>query len=143
MVLHCASFPASSGQRRDRNGMDYTGLRALLVVHGFITMAAGIVLTVAPGLIPSVVGIRLEPSADVVAYLLAGAEFGFAVLSFGGSRLTDSRALRLIVWSCIAFHGSSGVLGSGLIKSTIPRLRPDRQRPSSFEPACRSALRYA
>jgi hypothetical protein len=35
------------------------------------------------------------------------------------------------------------VLGSGLIKSTIPRLRPDRQRPSSFEPACRSALRYA
>src|SRR5260370_28519795 len=73
-------------------------------------MAAGIVLTVAPGLIPSVVGIRLEPSADVVAYLLAGAEFGFAVLSFGGSRLTDSRALRLIVWSCIALHASSGVL---------------------------------
>jgi hypothetical protein len=46
----------------------------------------------------------------VVAYLLAGAEFGFAVLSFGGSRLTDPRALRLIAWSCIAFHGSSGVL---------------------------------
>jgi hypothetical protein len=104
------SFSVSSGQRRDRSGMDYTGLRALLVVHGFITMAAGIVLTVAPGLIPSVVGIRLEPSADVVAYLLAGAEFGFAVLSFGGSRLKESRALRLIVWSCIAFHGSSGVL---------------------------------
>ncbi len=34
-------------------------------------------------------------------------------------------------------------LGSGLIKSTIQGLRPDRQRPSSFEPACRSALRYA
>ncbi len=90
--------------------MDYKGLRALLVVHGFITMAAGIVLTVAPGLIASAVGIRLDPSAHVVAYLLAGAEFGFAVLSFGGSRLTDSRALRLIVWSCIALHGSSGVL---------------------------------
>src|SRR6266436_10316544 len=28
------------------------------------------------------------------------------------------------------------VLGSGLIKSTIPVLQPDRQRPSSFEPAC-------
>jgi acyl dehydratase len=34
-------------------------------------------------------------------------------------------------------------LGSGLIKSTIQELRPDKQRPSSFEPACHSALRYA
>ena len=33
--------------------MDHKGLRALLVIHGVITMAAGIVLTVAPGLIPS------------------------------------------------------------------------------------------
>jgi hypothetical protein len=46
----------------------------------------------------------------VLAYLLAGAEFGFAVLSFGGSRLTDPQALRLIAWSCIAFHGSSSLL---------------------------------
>jgi len=90
--------------------MDHKGLRALLVIHGVITMAAGIVLVVAPGLIPRVVGIDLEPSANVLAYLLAGAEFGLAVLSFGASRLTDARAVRLIVWSFIAFHGSSGVL---------------------------------
>jgi hypothetical protein len=90
--------------------MDHQGLRALLVVHGCITLAAAIVLTVAPGLIPGVVGIHLQPSADLLAYLLAGAEFGLAVLSFGGSRLSDARALRLIAWSCIAFHGSSGVL---------------------------------
>jgi hypothetical protein len=90
--------------------MDHQGLRALLVVHGFITLAAAIVLTIAPGLIPGVVGIDLQPSADVLAYLLAGAELGLAVLSFGGSRLSDARALRLIAWSCIAFHGSSGVL---------------------------------
>lgn len=90
--------------------MDHQGLRALLVVHGCITLAAAIVLTVAPGLIPGVVGIDLEPSAYVLVYLLAGAEFGLAVLSFGGSRLSDVRALRLIAWSCIAFHGSSGVL---------------------------------
>ena len=38
--------------------MPHKGLRTLLVVHGFITLAAGIVLTVAPGLIPGVVGIR-------------------------------------------------------------------------------------
>lgn len=90
--------------------MDHKGLRALLVVHGVITMAAGIVLTVAPGLIPSIVGIHLEPNANVLDYLLAGAEFGLAVLSFGGSRLTDARGLRLIAWSCIVFHGSSGIL---------------------------------
>ena len=90
--------------------MDHQGLRALLVVHGCITLAAAIVLAVAPGLIPGLVGIQLEPSAYVLAYLLAGAEFGLAVLSFGGSRLSDVRALRLIGWSCIAFHGSSGVL---------------------------------
>jgi hypothetical protein len=90
--------------------MDHQGMRALLVVHGCITLAAAIVLAVAPGLIPGLVGIQLEPSAYVLAYLLAGAEFGLAVLSFGGSRLSDVRALRLIAWSCIAFHGSSGVL---------------------------------
>lgn len=90
--------------------MQHKGLRTLLVVHGCVTLAAGIVLAVAPGLIPSAIGVHLEPSANVVAYLLAGAEFGLAVLSFGGSRLTDRRALRLVIWSCIAFHASSGVL---------------------------------
>ena len=90
--------------------MDHRGLRILLVIHGFITLAASIVLVVAPGLIPGAVGINLEPSADVLAYLLAGAEFGLAVLSFGASRVTDFRALQVIVWSLIAFHGSSGVL---------------------------------
>jgi hypothetical protein len=90
--------------------MDHRGLRILLLIHGFITLAASIVLVAAPGLIPSVVGIDLEPGAGVLAYLLAGAEFGLAVLSFGASRVTDFRALRLIVWSLIAFHASSGVL---------------------------------
>ena len=90
--------------------MAHRGLRTLLIVHGFITLAAGVVLVVAPGLIPGTVGVPLGPSAYLVAYLLAGAEFGLATLSFGGSRLTDPRALRLIVWSCIAFHGSSGIL---------------------------------
>jgi hypothetical protein len=90
--------------------MTYKGLSTLLVVHGIVTMAAGIVLAVAPGLIPSAVGIHLQPNAYLLAYLLAGAEIGFAVLSFGGSRLTDTRSLKLIAWSCMAFHGSSAVL---------------------------------
>jgi hypothetical protein len=87
-----------------------SGLRTLLVGHGCITLAAGIVLSVAPGLIPSTVGIHLDPRADMLAYLLAGAEFGFAALSFGGSRLSDRRALQLIAWSCIVFHASTTIL---------------------------------
>ena len=90
--------------------MNHRGLRILLIVHAVITLAAGIVLTVRPELIPSVIGVRLEPSANIIAYLLAGAEFGFAILSFGGSRLRDPKALRLVAWTCIAFHGSSGIL---------------------------------
>src|ERR1700741_2089868 len=38
----------------------FAGLRNLLVVHGVITLAAAIVLTVSPGLIPGVAGVRLE-----------------------------------------------------------------------------------
>jgi hypothetical protein len=90
--------------------MDHKGLRALLIVHGVITAAAGLVLVFAPSLIPSVVGIYLPPSAYLLAYLLAGAEFGFSVLSFGASRLADVRALRVGVWSCMIFHATSGVL---------------------------------
>jgi hypothetical protein len=90
--------------------MDHKGLRVLLVVHGFIAAAAGLVLVIVPSLIPSIVGIYLPPSHYVLAYLLAGAEFGFSVLSFGGSGLTDPHALRLVVWTCIVFHATSGVL---------------------------------
>ncbi|GLQ45840.1 hypothetical protein GCM10007862_08910 [Dyella lipolytica] len=90
--------------------MNYKGLRTLLIAHGLVTLAAAVVLVIAPSLIPSIIGIHLEQNAHVIAYLLAGAEFGIAVLSFGGSRLTDPQALRLVAWSCMAFHGSSGVL---------------------------------
>jgi hypothetical protein len=90
--------------------MDHRGLRALLIVHGFITAAAGVVLVIAPSLIPSMVGIYLPPSAYLLAYLLAGAEFGFSVLSFGASGFADARALRLVAGSCIVFHATSGIL---------------------------------
>jgi hypothetical protein len=86
------------------------GLERLLFVHGWVTLAAGLVLIARPQFIPGTVGIHIEPNAYLLAYLLAGTELGFAVLSFGGSRLADRAALRLIVWSCIAFHGSSAVL---------------------------------
>jgi hypothetical protein len=57
--------------------MDHKGLRVLLVVHGCITLAAGLVLTVAPSLIPSIVGIDLPPSDYVLVYLLGVLSSGF------------------------------------------------------------------
>jgi hypothetical protein len=86
------------------------GLRKLLIIHGLITLAAAIVLAVSPGLIPRMAGARLAPDADLLAYLLAGAEFGIAFLSFGGSRLADPQALRLIAGGCIVFHATSALL---------------------------------
>lgn len=82
----------------------------LLVGHGIVTLAASVVLAVQPSLIPSIVGAHLDPSANILAYLLAGAEFGICVFSFGGSRLSDPKALRLVASSCIAFHASSAAL---------------------------------
>lgn len=86
------------------------GLRKLLIIHGVITLAAAVVLTLSPGLIPSMAGVRLAPDADLLAYLLAGAEFGIAFLSFGDSRLTDPQGLRLIAGACIVFHATSALL---------------------------------
>ncbi len=86
------------------------GLARLLTVHAAVTLAAAVVLVVAPELIPSVVGIRLDPSAYLLSYLLAGAEAGFAVLTYSARNLTDRRALNVIVRSCVAFHLASALL---------------------------------
>ena len=80
----------------------FAGLRKLLVIHGVITLAAAIVLAVSPGLIPRMAGVRLEANGYLLAYLLAGAEFGIAFLSFGGSRLAEPRgyaSLPVPAWS--------------------------------------------
>ena len=90
----------------------FSGLRKLLIFHGVATLLAAVVLFVSPGLIPGMAGVRLAPDAYLMAYLLAGAEFGIAFLSFGGARLGDPRALRLVADSCIVFHATSAVLES-------------------------------
>ncbi|RUL66265.1 hypothetical protein EKH79_06185 [Dyella dinghuensis] len=88
----------------------FGGLRKLLFIHGLATLAAVVGLTVSPAAIPAVAGIHLDPGSYLMAYLLAGAEFGLSFLSFGGCRLTDARGLRLIAYSCIVFHGTSALL---------------------------------
>ena len=87
-----------------------TFLRAVFVVHGVITLAGAIVLTVFPTAIPSAVGIAIERPDFLLVYLVAAAELAAAVLSFGAARLTDPAALRLIVLTFVVLHGASGVL---------------------------------
>lgn len=85
-------------------------LAAVFVVHGLITLAGAIVLTVFPTAIPSAVGIHLERPEYLLAYLVGAAELAVAVLSFGAARLTDRAALWLIVLTFVVLHGFSGIL---------------------------------
>ena len=85
-------------------------LRAVFVVHGLITLAGAVVLTVFPTAIPSAVGIKLERADYLLVYLVAAAELAVAVLSFGAARLTDRRALGLIVTTLVVLHLASGIL---------------------------------
>ncbi|HWM33829.1 MAG TPA: hypothetical protein VNR36_06280 [Pseudolysinimonas sp.] len=85
-------------------------VRILFLVHGIATAAAGVVLVVAPNLIPSTVGIVLAPEEFLLPYLLAGAELALAVLSFGALQMKDPAAIRLIALVFAALH----VLTAGL-----------------------------
>lgn len=85
-------------------------LRAVFVVHGVITLAGAVVLTVFPTAIPSAVGMTVERQEYLLVYLVGAAELAVAVLSFGAARLTDPAALRLIVTTFVVLHGASGIL---------------------------------
>ena len=90
--------------------MNNKGLRILLLVHGLVTLAAGIALVMRPGFIPALVGAQLGSSGFIVAYLLAGAEFGFSFLSFECALSADAKILRVAAHACAAFHGMSALL---------------------------------
>ena len=85
-------------------------LRAVFVVHGLITLAGAIVLTVFPTAIPSAVGITIARPEYLLVYLVGAAELAVAVLSFGATRITDPAALRLVVTTFVVLHGASGIL---------------------------------
>ena len=85
-------------------------LRAVFIVHGVITLAGAVVLTVFPTAIPSAVGITVTRQEYLLVYLVGAAELAVAVLSFGAARLTERAALRLVVTTFVVLHGFSGVL---------------------------------
>ncbi|MFI7136168.1 hypothetical protein ACIBQ1_61730 [Nonomuraea sp. NPDC050153] len=83
-------------------------LRILLTLHGLVTLAAGVVLIVAPGLVPSAVGISVPEDAYLVCYLLGAAELAVAFLSFATLRQPDG--VRLAAQTLIAFHGCTAAV---------------------------------
>jgi hypothetical protein len=85
-------------------------LARLFVLHALVTFAAGIVLIAAPGLIPSFVGIRVNPPEYLLCYLLGAAEISLAVLSYYGRSLTDSNALATLCLVFIVLHVASAVV---------------------------------
>lgn len=85
-------------------------LTRLLIVHALVTLAAGVVLIVAPGLIPSSVHIRLSSDANLICYLLGACEISLAVLSYSGAKLRDAQAIRLICATFIVLHGLTAVV---------------------------------
>jgi len=85
-------------------------LRAVFVIHGLITLAGAVVLTLFPTAIPSTVGIVVPREQYLLVYLVAAAESAVAMLSFGATRLTDPAALRLVLTTFAVLHGVSGAL---------------------------------
>lgn len=81
--------------------------QALFLIHGLVTLAAGVVLAVFPGAIPATVGIAMEPENFLLSYFLSAAELSVAVLSIGAARLDDAAAIRLIAAAFVVFHGTT------------------------------------
>jgi len=95
-------------------------LRAVFALHGLITLAGAVVLTVFPQAIPSMVGITLTRPDYLLVYLVAAAELAVAVLSFGAIRITDWAALGLVVTTLVVLHATSGVLDVVYMALTQP-----------------------
>lgn len=84
--------------------------KALFLTNGLVTLAAGVVLAVFPGVIPATVGIAMEPRDFLLSYFLSATELAVAILSIGAARISDAAAIRLIAAAFAVFHGATAVL---------------------------------
>ena len=86
-------------------------LGALLWLNAVATLAAGLVLFVAPGLIAGTVGIHVGQEDRFLYYLLGASELGLSALCFLGLRSRDRGTLVTVSLTLIVFHFASGVAG--------------------------------
>jgi hypothetical protein len=87
-----------------------TNLKILLTIHAIVTLAAGVVLIIAPTAIPKTVDIHISPEEYLLSYFLGAAELGIAYLSFYSRKINDKYALRVIIATFIVFHTATGML---------------------------------
>lgn len=85
-------------------------LQRLLLVHALITLAASVVLIVAPAVIPETINISIASNQYLLCYFLGAAEVSIAFLSFFARRIADKKALRVIAATFIVFHLMTAVL---------------------------------
>lgn len=55
-------------------------------------------------------GIDLPGNAALLAYFLGAAEIAIAFLLFGASKIRDTQALVLIIWTFIVFHAATAMV---------------------------------
>ena len=83
--------------------------RILLFLNLVVPLAGGIVLFAAPGFVPAMVGIPLAPGQRLLAYLIGGGEFAFALLCLLGLRSRSDNLRRTVALVAITFHGTAGI----------------------------------
>jgi len=86
-------------------------LVALLAINAVGAGAAAIVLAVAPDAIPSVAGIAIDRSQNLLPYLLAAAELAIAALAALAIRSASTDVKRIAVAVLIVFHAGSALAG--------------------------------
>jgi len=91
--------------------MAQRALVAIFAINAVAAAAAAIVLAVAPGVIPSVAGIEIDRSQNLMPYLLAAAELAIAALAALAIRSRSTEAKRIAISVLITFHAGSAVAG--------------------------------
>jgi hypothetical protein len=88
--------------------------RALIVlfsINAAGAAAAAVVLALAPGAIPSLAGIAIDPSQNLLPYLLAAAELALASLAVLAIRSPSPEVKRISVVVLVIFHAGSALAG--------------------------------
>jgi hypothetical protein len=91
--------------------MAQRALVAIFALNAVAAAAAAIVLAVAPGGIPSLAGIAIDRSQNLMPYLLAAAELAIAALAALAIRSRSTEVKRIVVSVLIIFHAGSAVAG--------------------------------
>jgi hypothetical protein len=89
---------------------DRKKLNTLLIAHAIVTLAAGILLIIAPTIIRNTVDIQISADQYILCYFLGAAELGIAYLSFSARKIGDKYSLRIIAATFIVFHAATAIL---------------------------------